>query len=351
MTNAPFISVLIPCLNEAPSLARCLSSVLASTYPPDRMEILVIDGGSTDTTREIIAFFGRRDPRLRLLENPEGITPCALNHGIRAARGEIIARVDAHCMIAPDYLELCVNHLASDARWGRADNVGGSMRTLPRNSGYFADAIVAALSHPFGVGNSRFRTGCKEPRWVDTVFGGCWRREVFDRIGLFNPQLRRSQDMEFSLRLKATGGRTLLVPQIRCDYYARTRLWEFCLHNFLNGEWAILPFVYSSIIPVSSRHLVPLLFVCALFVGMVILPWTPWALAAIGIPYTALNLLASIEAAIRKRQPSLLLSSPAVFFALHFAYGAGSISGAIQAARIICHNFVRPEKSSCLPQY
>ena len=108
-----------------------------------------------------------------------------------------------------------------------------------------------------------FRVHTDEPKWVDTVFGGCYRREVFDRVGLFNENLVRGQDMEFNLRLKKAGGKTLLVPDIVSYYYARSDIKSFWKHNFTNGVWAILPFLYSPIMPVSWRHLVPLIFVTA----------------------------------------------------------------------------------------
>ena len=187
----PSLSVLIPCRNEVRFLARCLDSVLAGDYPASEMEVLVIDGGSADGTRELIGRYAAADPRVKLIENPERITPCALNRGIDAARGEIIARVDAHAAVARDYFSKCVAHLIESG----ADNVGGGMRTIAQQQSWVSGAIITVLSHRFGVGNSYFRTGTTLPRWVDTVFGGCWRREVFDRVGRFNPQLARSQDL------------------------------------------------------------------------------------------------------------------------------------------------------------
>ena len=166
----PFLSVLIPCRNESRFLARCLDSILANDYPPDRMEVLVTDGASSDGTRDLIGAYQRKDARVRLVDNPEGTTPYALNHGIDAARGEILAVVGAHAAVAPDYFRLLVERLLSSG----ADNVGGVVRTLPQDPGWFAGPIVAALSHRFGVGNSHFRVGTSAPRWVDTVFGGCW---------------------------------------------------------------------------------------------------------------------------------------------------------------------------------
>jgi glycosyltransferase involved in cell wall biosynthesis len=292
------------------------------------MELLVIDGASTDGTRGLIDEYRAKDVRVRLVDNPQGNTPSALNRGIDAARGEIIARVDAHAAVPPDYFTRCVAHLTASG----ADNVGGVMRTLPQDPGYFAGPIVAALSHPFGVGNSHFRIGSREPRWVDTVFGGCWRREVFARVGRFNPALLRSQDLEFSLRLKALGGRTLLVPDVSSDYYARSRMGPFWRHNVSNGKWAILPFLSSPVMPVAWRHLIPLLFVMALLLGIVLAPWTRAPLAAVALLYALVNAAASVHVSAREHRPRYLFLMPLAFFALHLSYGLGSLAGLVQVA-------------------
>jgi len=342
----PDLTVLVPCRNEVRFVGRCLDSILASDYPPGRMEVLVIDGASTDGTRELIAAYQARDARVRLIDNPEEITPCALNRGIRAARGEVIARVDAHAAVAPDYFTLAVEHLAASG----ADNVGGVMRTLPQDSGPWAEAIVAALSHRFGVGNSHFRVGSRAPRWVDTVFGGCWRREVFARVGLFHPSLARSQDIEFSRRLAAAGGRTLLVPAMASDYYARSTLRAFWRHNLTNGEWSILPFLYSPVMPVSVRHLVPLSFVAALAASLAAWYWTALPLAVVTVPYVLASALASLEVAVRARRARYALRMPFVFLVLHVSYGLGSLRGVAQLALHWWRRRSLSEEQSCIPQ-
>jgi len=327
----PFVSVVIPCRNEIRFLGRCLDSILTGDYPSDRMEVLIADGESTDGTRALIEQYAAKDCRVRLIPNPRRSTPEGLNRAIEQAHGEVVARIDAHATVARDYLTRCVEHLEASG----ADNVGGTMRTLPQETGPFSEAIVSALSHRFGVGNSYFRIGSEKPRWVDTVFGGCWRREVFTRVGLFNRALERSQDMEFSVRLKAAGGRTLLVPGIRTDYYARSRFGPFVRHNFRNGEWAILPFLYSSVIPVSLRHLIPLFFLMGLASAVAVAPWNRWPLAAIGIPYLLVNFAATLDITIRRRNPGLLGPALLAFLALHLSYGAGSVCGLVKAARVL----------------
>jgi len=261
--TTPFVSVILPCRNEAAFIERCVDSILATDYPGP-LEVVAADGMSTDGTRRLLDLRAARDPRLRVIDNPERITPVALNRAIAAARGEIIVRFDAHAAMPRDYLPRLVDLLISSG----AGNAGGIIRTLPQASGLFSGPIVLALSSRFGVGDSQFRTHSVDPgpRPADTVFGGAWKRELFSCLGGFNEKLARGQDMEFNLRLRRAGGTIVLDPAIVCDYYARADLASFLKHNFSNGVWAVLPFAFSDIVPVRPRHLIPLVFVTALAV-------------------------------------------------------------------------------------
>jgi len=150
------------------------------------------------------------------------------------------------------------------------------MITLPAQDTLIGKAIAKSLSCRFGVGNSYFRTGTDKPKWVDTVFGGCYRKEIFSKVGLFNESLPRGQDMEFNLRLKRAGFKTLLVPNIVSYYYAKPDMKSFIKHNYINGVWAILPFKYSKIMPVSLRSLVPLFFVVSLLSSWILAIFLPF---------------------------------------------------------------------------
>ncbi|MEO8048882.1 MAG: glycosyltransferase family 2 protein [Acidobacteriota bacterium] len=330
----PFLSVLIPCRNEVGSLGRCLASVIASDYPEDRLEVLVVDGASTDGTREVIAEWARSHARIRMLENPAGTTPAALNRGISAACGDVIARLDAHAALTPAYFSRAVEYLESSG----ADHVGGAMQTRAQREGPWAGAVIAALTHPFGVGGSRFRIGRPEPgekpRWVDTVFCGCWRREVFERIGGFNERLERGQDMEFNQRLRRAGGRILLAPELVTVYYARAELGSFWKHNWTNGVWAVLPFAYARGSPVRARHLAPLLLVLALLLA----PWT-------ALVYAAANLTASAHVAWTHRSWRYLVRMPVVFASLHLPYGAGSLWGVARVVAAGLRNIARRKRT------
>jgi succinoglycan biosynthesis protein ExoA len=329
-TLKPFVSVIVPCRNESAYLGACLDSILGCDYPRERMEVLVADGMSRDGTRELIRSYAVRDGRVRSIDNPRRITPAALNRALEHARGEIIARLDAHSTVAPGYLANAVECLQSSG----AANVGGVMHTATRDRGPFAEPIRIVLTSRFGVGNSHFRTGVNAPRFVDTVFGGCWPREVFSRIGRFNERLERSQDIEFNLRLRRAGGKILLTPAMESVYYARATLCSFVRRNWSNGVWAVLPFAYAPGIPVRWRHLVPLALVGALGVSMIVSPKLHWFPALVLGPYLAANLAVSLTTAWQKRRPSLAVLLPIAYASLHFPYGLGSLWGTLRLIRI-----------------
>lgn len=322
--DRPLVSVVLPIRNEVGHLARCLDAVMAQDYPGDRLEVLVTDGMSDDGTREIVAGYIRRYSNIRLLDNPQRIVPTALNIAIRAARGDIIIRVDGHTTIAPDYVRQCV---AALQRTG-ADNVGGRMNA--EAPGYFGKGAALATSSPFGVGSARFHYSDRE-EWVDTVYMGAYRREVFDRIGLFDEEMVRDQDDEFNYRLRTDGGRILLCPQIRSQYTNRNspqRLWR---QYFEYGYWKVRV-LQKHPRQMSWRQFVPPAFVLALLGALglsalgIILPLT-----LVAVSYLLANLAASAWLAGRHGLQYLVIL-PIVFLILHISYGAGFLKGFVHFA-------------------
>jgi len=319
----PFISIIIPSRNEEKYIGKCLETILEQDYlhlrqgfggqAKENLEVLIIDGMSEDKTREIIKKFQITNSKfpIRLLDNLKKFTNFALNIGVKESKGEIIMIMGAHAGYEKDYVSKCVKYLNEYD----ADNVGGAMKTRPAKKTIFARAIALVLSHPFGAGGSYFRTGSAKPRWVDTVFGGCYKREVFDKIGLFNENLLRSQDMEFNLRLRRAGGKILLAPDIVSYYYPKSNLRDFFLHNIKDGIWAILPLKFVKI-PFRLRHYIPLIFVLTL-------PLSIW-------PYVLLSLFFSLQIALKEKDFRLFFVMPAVFFCRHFGYGLGSVFGLLK---------------------
>jgi succinoglycan biosynthesis protein ExoA len=230
----PLVSVVIPTRNEEQTIAGCLGAVLAQDYPAGCMEVLVVDGRSTDRTRAIVAELAAIAPRSRvqLLDNPHRIASTALNIGIRAARGEIIARVDGHTILARDYLRRCVETLVVTG----ADNVGGLMR--PQGHGYAGTCIALATRSRLGIGNSRFHYDERGGE-AETVYLGCFRRSIFERVGLFDEGLVRNQDDELNDRIVAAGGRIWLSPHIRSTYVGRSSFRALWRQYYQYGYWKV----------------------------------------------------------------------------------------------------------------
>ena len=324
MTAAPFVSIVVPCRNEARFIGPCLESILANDYDASRMEILVADGASDDGTRDVVLAYARRDPRVRLLDNARRITPAALNVGIRAAVGDVIIRMDAHNAYPATYVSSLVHWLQRSG----ADNVGGIWITRPSGDSPVARAIAVGLSHPFGVGNSYFRIGSTDPRWVDNVPFGCYRRSVFDRIGLFDEDLVRNQDDELNLRLIRDGGRILLVPSIVSYYHARGSLAKLARMNYQYGYFK--PLVIRKIGAVMTvRQIVPATFVLSLATSALLAPFSDVAAVlfwTIAIVY-GLASVAAAAGAVRQHGLRSAAVLVAVFPVMHVAYGIGFLSG------------------------
>jgi len=263
---------------------------------------------------------------IQMVDNVKRVTPCALNLAIKKARGDVIVRLDAHAEYPRDYVSKCVSVLYETG----ADDVGGIRRTAPRGNTRLAVALAFAVSSPFTAGNAVYRTGVSERRWVDTVFCGCYRKEVFERIGLFNEILVKTQDREFNQRLRDAGGKILLDPDIQCKYYARTNYFEYCRWMIEIGSW---PFLGSRLAKrrfVSLRNYVPLAFVVTLVLLSVAswaIPVVRWLLAATAVTYGTAALLAAAPLVNEKKDSWYLVVAPFVFVTTHILYGIGSLYG------------------------
>src|SRR5262249_52359102 len=270
----PKASIIIPCRNEARYIRSVVDSVLSSDLPNGRMEIIVVDGMSDDGTREILAEYERTYPELiRVLDNPKKVVPSSMNIGIRAARGQVIERLDAHAYYEKDYIAQCVEWLERSG----ADNVGGTCLVEPTEDTVIDRALARSISHPFGSGDAHHKTSqSREPRYVDTVAFGCFRREIFDRIGCFREDMARSQDMGLNIRLRKSGGKILWVPHIKSRYQARSGLRRIIPYYFSNGFWVLFPLKFG-VMAFRPRHLVPFAFVAWLMLTGVLSPWLSWS--------------------------------------------------------------------------
>jgi len=325
----PYVTVIIPCRDEEKFINKCLDSIIANDYPKNRLEVLVVDGMSDDRTQGIVKEYVQNYSYIRLLNNPKKITPCGLNIGIKNSKGELVLWMSAHNEYEKEYISKCVKYLKKF----NADAVGGIIKTRPRKNNLTEKSICTAMSHPFGVGKSIHKIGSKNQQWADTAFSVCYKKEIFEKVGTFNENLVRGQDMEFSLRLKKAGLRTLLVPEIVSHYYPRSDFRSFWRHNFKNGVWAILPFKYTSMMPVSWRHLVPFAFISSIIISLVLSYFFPifiWLFFFIFGSYCLINLYFSLHITIQKNSLRYLFLMPIMFLALHIGYGFGSMWGILK---------------------
>jgi glycosyltransferase involved in cell wall biosynthesis len=318
------VSIILPCRNEEGYIEACLHSILATDYPHELLEILVVDGRSDDGTRTTVERCRAKVPFIHVIDNPERIVPTALNRAIRRATGDVIVRMDAHVVYPPDYVPRLVEALVESG----ADNVGGRLVTLPPSQDLIPRAIAQALSHPFGVGNSHFRIGTEEPRWVDTVPFGCFRRDAFTRFGLFDEDLVRNQDDEFNHRVISRGGRILLVPGVVSFYYARTSLKQVARMYYQYGYFK--PLVARKIGRILTlRQLIPTVFVLGLLsTALLALLWNPgvWVLAGLLGAYALALVSATLPAATTGGVRGAIALA-AAFATMHVSYGFGFLRG------------------------
>lgn len=291
------------------------------------MEVVVADGMSDDGTRRLIAEIAADDARVRMIDNHERITPTGLNAAIRAARGEIIVRMDAHSEYARDYTTECVQTLEqSDAQ-----NVGGP--PLVKARGYVQRAVGAAFHSRFSTGGGKFH----QPRYageVDTIHFGCWRKHTLLELGLFDEELVRNQDDELNIRLRERGGRLWQSPTIRSWYRPRSTLRQLFSQYYQYGFWKVRV-IQKRGRPASLRHLVPVMFAAGVSLGWLpALAWSPLLVAYLAILafYAKTNAAYSIATAARTEW-RLLPILPLVFFVYQYSYGVGFAAGLWHFAR------------------
>jgi glycosyltransferase involved in cell wall biosynthesis len=315
----PTVSVLIPVRNEERHIRRCIQNILETSYPQNKIEILVIDGRSDDRTREEVEFLRGQWANIVLLDNPKGMPYSGLNVGLSAAKGEVILRVDARSVCPRDYIRQCVATLLESG----ADNVGGVQ--MPVGVSAKQKAIALTMSHPFGVGNAQFRLG-KRSGYVETVYLGCFRRDVFDRVGLYDedgPVI--SEDSEMNQRIIRSGGKVYLNKDIVVSYVPKDTLKGYWKQYFIYGG-ARAHSVLRSGRFTSFRQLIPLAFLLTL---ILLVPLSFVQSAFLGLlillvgTYLLVDLLVSVSLSVRqgglRLMPWLFLAFPC----MHLAWPLG----------------------------
>ncbi len=318
------ISIIIPCLNEEKYIAECIKSILISDIDYKNTEVIFVDGESSDKTVEIINSYRKEYPFIEILNNPKKITPISMNIGIKASNGDYIFIISAHAKYKKDYF----SKLLVEIQRLDADCVGGVLVTDVKRKNKKSNSIKEILSHKLGVGNASFRTGSSEIKAVDTVAFGCYKKEVFEKYGLYDERLIRNQDIELNKRIINGGGKIYLIPEVECTYFARENFTALAKNNYSNGFWNILTAYYTkNLNSLSLRHFIPLIFVLSLFLPLLLSPLVP-KLIYVTLFSLSSYLLLVIIISFKLRDSSnsfiYLISS---FLTLHLSYGMGSLMG------------------------
>jgi succinoglycan biosynthesis protein ExoA len=324
----PMVSIIMAIRNEAEFIEACLNAIVNQDYPKKCLEIIIADGMSEDATRKIIHQIQNKfsKDRILLLDNPSLIVATGLNKAIRYSKGRIIIRIDGHTFAEPDYIRQCISALYHSG----ADNVGGRMNAIGRN--FFGKTVASATSSVFGVGDAKFHY-LNHTEWVDTVYMGAWPRQVFERIGLFDEELKRNQDDELNYRLRASGGRILISPKIQSNYYNRNTLSSLWRQYFQYGFWKIRV-LQKHPKQMQVRQFIPPLFVFSLVVSILFIPifsngWFIFALVVVSYFFATVS--ASLFIAIKNGIQYFPLL-PVAFVTLHISYGLGFLIGLVKFA-------------------
>ena len=327
-------SIIIPVLNEEKFIEDCIESVIDNTNDIEKMEVIIVDGGSKDNTVEIVKRISSDHKNITLLHNPKKITPISLNLAINESSGEFIVRLDAHAIYSKNYVNKCIQILENSE--DNVGNVGGFIKTKPSKYSIFSKAVSLCLSSIFGVGISKFRISKPKKReFVDTVPFGCFRRSLFDEIGSFNEKEPRNEDLEFNQRILNSGRKIILDPDIHSTYFSRSSLYKLFLQQFDNGKIVTNKFRGKESFH-KPRHFIPFFFFIYLlsipFLGL-ILNFNHSGINFLSLYllpaflYLILNVSFSLFIAFKNKNILLLPYLIFIFFAIHLSYGLGSFFG------------------------
>jgi len=318
MSDDDLVTVMVPARNEEDSIGECLDSILAQDHKA--LQVVVVDGGSTDATTQIVRERMSADDRVELLETTRASIPASLNLAVAQARGRWLVRVDAHSTVSTGYVRACVDRLR-EGTWG---GVGGRKDGVGKTPA--GRAIAAAMGSRFGVGNSVYHYGT-EPQEVDHLPFGAYAVDLVRRVGGWDERLVANEDYEFDYRLRQAGMRLLFDPAMRIDWQCRQSVPDLFrqYRRYGRGKFDVARLHPDSL---GVRHLAPPALVGYVAVAALLNAGRPVRLAVLVSPYVAAVLAASIKTARKLDKTGDKMLVPAAFAAMHVGWGLGFWAGA-----------------------
>jgi succinoglycan biosynthesis protein ExoA len=329
--SPPGVSVVMPVLNEERHLAAAVGKVLSQDYPGE-MEVILAVGPSKDRTHEIAEELAAGDHRVRVVHNPVGKTPHALNLGITAARYDIIVRVDGHGELTDGYIERAVELLDETG----AANVGGVMEA--RGNTPFEQAVATAYTSKLGLGGGAFHLTTSPAGEAETVFLGVFRKKALQAVGGFDETLHRAQDWELNYRLRSRGHKIWFSPDLRVTYRPRSSLRALVAQMYQTGKWR-REVLRRHPGTASVRYLAPPVAVLGVGMGTAVgllglLTRSRVLRAALLAPAGYLALILAGSATAGPLSAAARLRLPLVLVATHMAWGLGFLVGLRSRKRV-----------------
>ena len=312
----PLFTVVMPCLDEEAAVSRAVES-LADEYFVENGEMLVVDGGSTDRTPEIVRGLAEKYP-IRLLHNPDKLQAYGLNIGIKEARGRYIVRADAHCLYPLGYIRRCVEMLERENVY----NAGGVMQPVGESDKQ--KAIALAMRHPVGVGDAKFHLG-KYTGFAEGAYVGAFKKEIFDLVGPYDPKANPNEDSELNIRIVKSGRKIYLDGSLKVRYFPRSSFGRLFRQYFKYGRGRCYTTLKHRRFT-SPRQLAPPLLVLALAASIVIAPFWPFALAFPAVYAAAILLVSLFARSDEKIDYKVRILMARAFATMHLAWGLGFIS-------------------------
>ncbi len=327
------VSVIVPCYNEEARIQTLLEAIYGQSYPISQIEVVIADGLSTDGTRAVIADFksSHTDLEIRVVDNTRRVIPSGLNRAIEAADGMYIVRLDAHSIPCSDYVQNCIQGLKD----GRGDNIGGVWKIQPGAATWIAKSIASAVAHPIGAGDARYRIGGVAQE-VDTVPFGAFKKDLIQRIGMYDETLLSNEDYELNVRLRQSGGRVWMDPTISSIYFSRSTLWELARQYWRYGYWkAQMVRRYPETL--RLRQIIPPAFVLSLLgLSVISLIWdlARWLLAIIVILYIIIIFGIGIQMSLKHNSFSYAIGVPLATATIHLSWGTAFLWGLMFKPRL-----------------
>jgi glycosyltransferase involved in cell wall biosynthesis len=320
------VSVIIPAVNEAGTISDAIRPFLTEP-PPGGLEVIVAVGPSKDRTRAAVEEIARTDPRVRVVDNPAGVTPAGLNAAIAASRGDVIVRMDGHAVPQPGYVAACLATLESSGAW----NVGGGFLKTGRTP--VARAAAAATTSSFGIGGGLRHHLVTEATDVDTVWLGCWPRWVFEEVGLFDPEMVRNQDDEHNQRIREAGGRVRFDPSIGAVYISRAS-WRGLVRQYFGYGFYKIRAIQKRPRLLRPRHLAPAALVAGAVGAVALSIARPrWGAIGVGALLAAWSGAALVSARrVAGRHGATIREVVVAYACLHVGYGTGMWVGLVRFA-------------------